>query len=167
MQRFVTLEDTSYVKKRVSSSMNSNFFELALQYPLGNGLGGGGTSLPYFLQDEVRNPVVIENEYARIMLEEGLPGLALWLSFIFWALTRPLPRETDPWYLGKWLARVTLVYCFMTAPTGLGLLTSIPGTALILVFAGWIATPNVMPAGIRAVRRTAPTPPVDSALQTA
>jgi hypothetical protein len=167
MQRFVTLENTSYLKKRVSNSMNSNFFTLALEYPLGNGLGGGGTSIPYFLQSELRNPVVIENEYARIMLEEGLPGLALWLAFIFWVLTRPLPRETEPWYLGKWLARVALVYCFVTAPTGMGLLTSIPGTAMVLLFAGWIATPNVSPAGARAVRRSAPAPLADPALKTA
>jgi hypothetical protein len=166
MQRFVTLKDTTYVKERVSKSMNSSFLEFALQYPLGNGLGGGGTSLPYFLESQLRNPVATENEYGRIMLEEGLPGLALWLSFIFWTLTRPLPRDTDPWYLGKWLARVTLVYCFMTAITGTGLLTSIPATALILVLAGWITTPNVVSPGMRAATLPAPTPTVDSALQT-
>src|ERR1700682_5914543 len=100
------------------------------------------------------------------MLEQGVPGLLLWLAFIFWALTRPLPLVTDPWYLGKWLARVALVFFFMTAPTGMGLLTWIPGTALILTFAGWIATPNVTPAGTQAVRRSAPTPPPDPALKT-
>jgi hypothetical protein len=167
MQRFVTLENTTYVKNRVSGSMNSNFFTLALEYPLGNGLGGGGTSVPYFLLPELRNPVAIENEYGRIMLEEGLPGLALWLAFIFWVLTRPLPQATDPWYLGKWLARVALGFSFMTAPTGMGLLTSIPFTAIILLFAGWIAMPNVTPAETRAVRRPASAPPADSALRTA
>jgi len=74
MQRFVTLENTSYLKSRVSSSVNANLFTLALDYPLGNGLGGGGTSIPYFLLTQLHNPVVIENEYARIMLEQGLPG---------------------------------------------------------------------------------------------
>lgn len=168
MQRFVTLNDTSYVKTRVSSSMNANFFELAAEYPFGNGLGGGGTSMPYFLANQLRNPVVIENEYGRIMLEQGLPGLALWLAFIFWALTRPLPRKTDPWYLGKWLARVFVAYCFMVAPTGLGTLTSIPGTALIMLFAGWIATPNVRSAAAkRTAQPSAPIPPTDSALRTA
>ncbi len=167
MQRFVTLDNTGYLKKRVSSSINANFFELAAEYPLGNGLGGGGTSMPYFLASELRNPIVIENEYARIMLEQGVPGLALWLAFIFWVLTRPLPRKTDPWYLGKWLARVTVAYCFMVAPTGLGTLTLIPGTALIMLFAGWIATPNVTPAGTRIARRDAPIQPANSALRTA
>jgi hypothetical protein len=167
MQRFVTLDNTSYLKKRVSSSMDSNFFQLALEYPLGNGLGGGGTSIPYFLLPELRNQVVLENEYARIMLEQGLPGLVLWIAFIFWTLTRPLPLITDPWYLGKWLARVALVFCFMTAPTGMGLLTWIPGTVLILVFAGWIATPNVTPASARAVRPSAPAPHGDPVLKTA
>jgi hypothetical protein len=52
----------------------------------------------------LRNPVAVENEYARIMLEQGLPGLALWLAFIFWTLTRQRPLTTDPWYLGEWLA---------------------------------------------------------------
>ena len=167
MQRFVTLEDTTYVKKRFATSLNSNLAQLAMEYPLGNGLGGGGTSLPYFLQSQLRNPIAIENEYGRIMLEQGLPGLALWLSFIFWMLTRPLPRESDPWYLGKWLARVVLVYCFMTAPTGMGLLTSIPGTALILLFAGWIATPYVVPAVARPPARVATSAPIDSTLKTA
>jgi hypothetical protein len=167
MQRFVTLEDTTYVKKRFANSLNSNFGELAWEYPLGNGLGGGGTSLPYFLQSQLHNPIAIENEYGRIMLEQGLPGLALWLAFIFWMLTRPLPSESDPWYLGKWLARVVLAYCFMTAPTGMGLLTSIPGTALVLLFAGWIATPYVMPAVARPPTRAATAPPIDPALKTA
>jgi hypothetical protein len=167
MQRFVTLENTSYLKKRVYSSVSSNFVDLAIEYPLGNGLGGGGTSMPYFLQSQLRDPVVMENEYARIMLEQGLPGLAIWLAFIVWTLTRPLPRETEPWYLGKWLARVALTYCFMIAPTGMGLLTSIPGTAMLLVFAGWIATPNVTPAGLGRLPRSAPAGPEDPALRTA
>lgn len=158
MQRFVTLENTSYLKNRVAASVNASFLSLALEYPLGNGLGGGGTSIPYFLTPELRNPVALENEYARIMLEEGIPGLILWLAFIFWVLTRPLPLMTDPWYLGKWLARVALGFCFMTAPTGMGLLTWIPGTAVILLFAGWVATPNITVAGTRTAAR-APTPP--------
>jgi len=167
MQRFVTIDNTSYLKKRVSSSVNSNFLELAAEYPFGNGLGGGGTSMPYFLVGELRNPVVIENEYGRIMLEQGLPGLALWLAFIFWVLTRPLPRRTDPWYLGKWLARVAVAYCFMVAPTGLGTLTSIPGTSLILLFAGWIATPNVRAAIPKRTAQPGAPAPTDSALRTA
>ena len=166
MQRFITLENTSYLKKRVASSVNANFLDLAMEYPLGNGLGGGGTSIPYFLQPELHNPVVLENEYARIMLEEGVPGLLLWLAFFFWVVTRPLPLITDPWYLGKWLARVALVFCFMIAPTGMGMLTSIPLTAILLLFAGWVATPNVTIAGTRTVRRT-PAPPADPALRTA
>ncbi len=167
MQRFVTLDNTTYVRKRVSSSLNSNFLQLAMEYPLGNGLGGGGTSIPYFLLPELRNPVSLENEYARIMLEEGLPGLALWLSFIFWTLTRPLPSTDDPWYLGKWLARVTVAFCFMIAPTGMGLLTSIPGTALLLVFMGWVATPSITPGRLHAIPDTSPGPLSDPTLKTA
>jgi hypothetical protein len=166
MQRFITLDNTTYVRNRLSGSVNSSFFELAGKYPLGNGLGGGGTSIPYFLLPELRNPVAIENEYGRIMLEQGLPGLALWLVFIFWTLSRPLPLVIDPWYLGKWLARVALGYSFLTAPTGTGLLTAIPGTSMVLMFAGWIVIPNIRPAKAGAARPGAQPPPAP-ALNTA
>ena len=60
------------------------------------------------------------------MLELGLPGLALWLAFIFWVLTRPLPLISDPWYLGKWLARVALAFSFMySALTGIGAVANV------------------------------------------
>jgi len=55
-------------------------------------LGGGGTSIPYFLQDRVKDPVAIENEYGRILLEAGIPGLLIWLIFIFWTVARPVPN---------------------------------------------------------------------------
>jgi hypothetical protein len=143
MQRFFTLTDTKYVKTRVTGSVNDSFLELMVEYPMGNGLGGGGTSLPYFLASQVRNPILIENEYGRILLEQGLPGLALWLAFVMWVLTRPLPKRTESWYLGRWLARVAFGFSFAMAPIGTGLLTSIPGTATILLFAGWSGSPLI------------------------
>ena len=74
LQRFMTLKDTDSVSDRIGISVNKGFLERAIEYPLGNGLGGGGTSLPYFLQDKVVRPVAIESEYGRIMLEQGIPG---------------------------------------------------------------------------------------------
>src|SRR5271155_4027248 len=68
LQRFTTLQDTSYVQQRIQVSVNEGFLQQAEDYPLGAGLGGGGTSIPYFLQDRLVNQVVIENEYGRIML---------------------------------------------------------------------------------------------------
>lgn len=157
MRRFISLDNTQYVKTRISGSVNESIFQLALEYPLGNGLGGGGTSLPYFLQPLLRNQVMIENEYGRLMLEQGLPGLALWLAFIVWALSRPLPSDRDPWQLGKWLARGCLGFSFVMAQTGTGLLTAIPGTALLLFYMGWIVVPNLVgaPGARRPVARAA------------
>ena len=91
LQRFTTLEDTSYVQDRIRGSVNEGFLQQAADYPLGNGLGGGGTSIPYFLQDRLVNQLIIENEYARIMLELGIPGLCIWLAFIFWVSPARLP----------------------------------------------------------------------------
>jgi hypothetical protein len=141
MQRFFDL-DASTLKLRVQGSVNENFINLCFEYPLGNGLGGGGTSIPYFLQDSLRNPVAIENEYARIEAEQGLPGLILWLAFIFWVLESAAPRS-DPWYSGRSLARVFCAISFATAPLGTGLLNAIPQSAMILMFAGWIATATI------------------------
>ena len=86
LQRFTTLQDTSYVQTRITGSVNEGFLQQAADYPLGNGLGGGGTSIPYFLQDRLVNQVVIENEYGRIMLELGIPGLCIWVAFYFLGL---------------------------------------------------------------------------------
>jgi hypothetical protein len=144
MQRFVTLQDTDYVVRRIHGSINQNFITLALQYPMGNGLGGGGTSLPYFLQDRLSKPVVLENEYARIMAEQGIPGLLLWLGFILWLALRPPSRRSSPWYKGKSLARVFCLFSFATAPLGLGMLDAIPGTEMLLMLAGWFAAPEPM-----------------------
>ena len=164
MQRFLTLDNSRFVKTRVEGSVNEGLIKLAAEYPMGNGLGGGGTSMPYFLESQVRHPVEVENEYGRIMLEQGLPGLALWIWFITWTLTRPLPRRNEAWYLGRWLARVVLGIAFAFATTGTGLLTSIPGTAMVLFYAGWVGVPNV----IRVKKRTpARQVPAATALQTA
>ncbi len=124
--------------------MNEGFLEQAENYPLGNGLGGGGTSIPYFLQDRLVNPLVIENEYARIMTELGIPGLGIWLVFIFWVFTRAAPRRSDPWFIGRRLAYVTSLMFLGLGVIGLGLLTWVPGTAMLLFLIGWIAVPNAL-----------------------
>lgn len=144
LQRFTTLQDTSYVQVRIQGSVNEGFLEQAENYPLGNGLGGGGTSIPYFLQDRLVNPLVIENEYARIMTELGIPGLGIWLVFIFWVFTRAAPRRSDPWFMGRRLAYVTSLMFLGLGVIGLGLLTWVPGTAMLLFLIGWIAVPNAL-----------------------
>lgn len=139
LQRFMTLQDSDVITSRISISVNKSFLERAIEYPLGNGLGGGGTSLPYFLQDRIKNPVILENEYARIMLEQGIPGLCLWIAFILWALTRTSLQKEDPWHLGRRLAWFACAAYFVTGVLGTGLLTSIPQTCLMLLSTGWIA----------------------------
>ena len=92
MQRFTTLADTEKVVDRFSDSVNMTFVELLFKYPFGTGMGAGGTSLPFFLRHYLTESVMIENEYGRILLEQGIGGLVLWISFIGWLLTRPPPR---------------------------------------------------------------------------
>ncbi|MEW6734030.1 MAG: hypothetical protein AB1489_22070 [Acidobacteriota bacterium] len=138
LQRFLTLQDTGYVAERVAGSVNMDFFTLAANYPMGNGLGGGGTSIPYFLQDLIRDPVGMENEFARIMLEQGIPGLFLWIVFIVWIFTRRTISRRETWYLSRRLAWFASAIYFCGAWLGVGLLTSVPQTCFILLCAGWI-----------------------------
>jgi hypothetical protein len=112
-------------------------------YPLGNGLGGGGTSVPYFLQDRIRNVVVMENEYARILLELGIPGLLMWVLFIGWVFTRGQTKTADMFYFGRRLAYVAVACTFATGLIGTGMLTSVPSTAIVLLLTGWIVVPEV------------------------
>ena len=142
LQRFTELSDTNFVVQRIAGSVNRGFLELAGKYPLGNGLGGGGTSIPYFLQDLIRNSTQIENEYGRILLELGIPGLCLWVGFIVWVFTRPVVSRKDPWSFGRRLAWFTMAAYFATGLIGIGLLTSIPQTCLLLLTTGWIAAPR-------------------------
>jgi len=138
-QRFKQLGDTEAVAGRIAGSVNRGFWEILVEHPMGNGLGGGGTSLPYFLQSQVRNPIGMESEYARILSEQGIIGLLLWVGFIAWVLTRVSGLPKDSCYAGRRLAWLACVLYFGTGLIGVGLLTSIPQSLLMLVCVGWIS----------------------------
>jgi hypothetical protein len=144
LQRFTTLQDTDFVSERIVGSVNLGFFELATTYPLGNGLGGGGTSIPYFLQNRVRNSVGMENEYARVLLEQGVPGLLAWTVFLVWLFTRNPAGDPSSRTLRQ-LVRVAGIGTFASGLLGVGLLTSIPSTAVVLLSVGWMALPDRQP----------------------
>lgn len=124
---------------RIYVSVNHTFVDAALRYPMGNGLGGGGTSMPYFLQHLIRDPIVIENHYATFLLELGLPGLLLWVGFIVWVLTRRATASSDRWHFGRRLAWWTCVAYYANGLIGIGFLTSVPFSVLLLLTTGWIA----------------------------
>jgi hypothetical protein len=140
LQRFAELSDTDSVGQRFTGSVNRSFLELAGEHPLGIGLGAG-TSVPYFLQDRVPDSTRIENEYGRILLELGIPGLCLWAGFIIWVFTRRLANRRDPRGFGRRVGWFTAAAYFASGLIGVGLLTSIPQTCLLLLTTGWIAAP--------------------------
>lgn len=144
-QRFLTLSGDT-ILERLSWSLNRGFVEVMFGYPLGNGLGGGGSSVPYFLQHLIRNPIVIENHYATILVEQGLPGLILWLGFIGWVLLRRTTRPDDPWAFGRRLAWVTSGAYFAQGLIGIGLLSAVPFTVLFLLGVGWLSVPQTADA---------------------
>ena len=143
LQRFRTLQDPEFLSERLVGSVNLTFFELAGKYPLGNGLGGGGTSVPHFLQNRISNVVTMENEYARILLELGLPGLMMWVLFIGWIFTRRHVRRTDMFHFGRRLAYVACACAFGMGLIGVGLFTSVPATTLTFLMTGWFVVKEV------------------------
>lgn len=151
LQRFTTLQEEGAIGERVVLSVNDDFMSLMMAYPMGNGLGGGGTNMPYFLQSRVKK-VMMENEYARIMLEQGVPGLCLWVGFILW-LFAPRRSSAATGQLGRRLAWVASASSFALGALGIGLLMAIPQTCLLLMCAGRIAVPRPQEAVSRAAAK--------------
>lgn len=139
--RFKSLGDSASVASRINGSVNRGFFEILAEYPMGNGLGGGGTSIPSFLYDRLKQPVAMENEYAKILLEQGLVGLFLWIGFIFWFLFGSHAFRKTSWMAARRMAWVTALAYFGVGMIGLGLLTAVPQTALIMLALGWVMAP--------------------------
>ena len=143
LQRFKSLGDTDYVSNRIAGSVNRGFWEILADHPMGNGLGGGGTSMPYFLEGEVRNPIGLENEYAMVLAEQGIVGLLFWFAFVVWFLTRaPVAFARGPWDTTRRTGWCIVAFSLCTAWIGIGLLNAIPGAALLLLIMGWTAAPR-------------------------
>jgi hypothetical protein len=141
-QRFTTLQNTELLMSRIEGSVNLSFLELLATYPIGNGMGAGGTSIPFFLQHLLRDPVVLENEYSRILLEQGLTGLLLWTAFIVWVI-RHRPRVgADAWSFGRLLMWLLCLMSFATGLIGIGLMTAIPQSPLLFAALGFAVAPQ-------------------------
>jgi hypothetical protein len=149
-QRFKDLSDTDYVQERISGSVNRGFFEILVEYPMGNGLGGGGTNIPAFLAGQVRHPIGMENEYGRILLEQGVIGLLLWVVFVAWYISRfGSVFRKGPWATGRRLVWCVSLFQLGMSAIGTGLLTAMPTTPIFLLGLGWTATPIREEAGER------------------
>ncbi|HEV3331245.1 MAG TPA: hypothetical protein VG096_09710 [Bryobacteraceae bacterium] len=145
LQRFKGLTDTDFVAERIAGSVNRGFLEILAEYPMGNGLGGGGTSMPYFLEGEVRNPIGQENEYTMILAEQGVFGLLIWVAFIVWFFARaPIAFSKGPWDNTRRIGWCVAGAGVGTAWIGIGMLNSIPATVLLLLIMGWTVTPRAM-----------------------
>lgn len=136
MQRFAELQDLSRVQDRVSFSLNGTFLDVLIDYPMGNGMGAGGTSLPYFVQPLLSGVVILENEYARILLEQGLPGLLVFLAFATWFFLNSSTLDKNDKYT-KSMVWAFAIGTFSTAWIGIGMMTSVPTTVVLLLGVGY------------------------------
>jgi hypothetical protein len=138
LQRASTLEDTEFVSERVQGSANASFLELLAEYPGGAGMGSSvGTSIPFFLADRAPKTVGLENEYSRILVDQGWVGLALWVTFLVWLYIRPpAARLKARWGLGILLMYSLTVTNWATAFIGSGTMSAIPMSILLLTQMG-------------------------------
>jgi hypothetical protein len=138
LQRISTLADTEYVSRRIAGSANLGFLELLIYYPLGAGMGSAnGNNIPFFLTDLAPEQIGGENEYCRIMIDQGWFGLAGWLVFIGWLYCRrPPARPPAPWRIGVVVMYSVTLATWATAFIGTGLLAAIPGTFMMLTQMG-------------------------------
>lgn len=138
LQRAVTLEDTEAVARRVQGSVNESFLDLLARYPGGAGMGSAaGTSIPFFLADRAPRPVGLENEYSRILVDQGWVGLVGWVAFLVWVFHRPPPVMLGaPWGLGVVLMFALCATNWATAFVGTGSLSAIPMSVLLLAQMG-------------------------------
>ena len=90
---------------------------------------------------------VLENEYGRIMLEQGIPGLLMWIGFVAWVVVKGARAGIGEWAFARRLAWIIVSAYLLTAAIGLGLLASIPQSYLLFLLIGWVV---VRPAGTRA-----------------
>jgi hypothetical protein len=157
LQRFTSLQDQEMVSERIRGSANVGVIGLMLESPLGGGLGSAfGTSIPSFLADVAPEPIGAENELARIAIETTLVGLALWLGFLTWLLSKRTVKAPGGWQTGITLMWLFVLMSWGTALIGCGTLTAIPGTPLLLFQMGVIAQ-------TRRLRFPAGTPPATPA----
>lgn len=140
LQRVTTLEDSEYVQTRVEGSANDHFVAILIDYPMGAGMGSSaGTSIPFFLADRAPKQIGLENEYSRILVDQGWVGLGLWLAFLGWLYAKPPPATGGSFALGTAIMYAGTGLGWATAFIGTGTLSAIPGSVLLLVQMGIVA----------------------------
>jgi hypothetical protein len=142
LQRFTSLEDSEAVTGRLHDSANVGLVDLVMEYPMGAGLGSAfGTSIPSFLQQVAPDePIGAENEYVRIGIEQGVVGLALWIGFLGWFFNRTVLRIAMNVGLLYSLTAFFVLISWGLAWLGVGILISIPSTAILLFLMGWLGS---------------------------
>jgi hypothetical protein len=136
LQRFLTLQDPEFLAQRLGMSVNASFVDLLFEYPFGDGLGSGGTNIPAFLLDRLPPPVRLESEYSRLLLEQGMVGLGLWVWFLVWVLWRGVRRLRSQPDLTRLLCCICVAAFFASGLIGIGLFVSIPASAFLFIEIG-------------------------------
>ena len=102
-----------------------------------------GTSIPGFLSHLAPRQIGLENEYSWLALEQSPLGLLLWVSFILWVVAGRRRPVSPEWRVGTRIIWANVTICWATAFIGVGMLTAIPGTPILLFGMGMLARSDV------------------------
>jgi hypothetical protein len=135
-QRFMTMKDTAMVESRFVLS-NAGFLDAITRLPMGAGLASGFTPVPLMLSaSKVPSPILLENEYGNMVVEEGVIGFALWVGMILLAsLSRVrLTFLTTPATAIN--LRAIVVMSWLMAMMAAGARDAVPSGPLLLLLTG-------------------------------
>lgn len=142
LQRFFDLSDPDAIVERTHGSLHEGTIGIFANYPLGAGLGAGAPSIPYFLQDRAPPSVMVENEFARLVIDIGWIGLIMWVALLLWLYSRPLPppAKTSLGWTALFARGMTLA-AWASGMIGIGMLVAVPASGLLLIMMGLVAQP--------------------------
>ena len=142
-QRFKSLSDTDSVSDRVAGSVNRGFFEILLEYPMGNGLAGAAPAFLIFCKTRSRIPSEWKTNTRASSASRALSAFSCGSGFWAGSFSEPAsPSRPAAGRLPETDLGLTAI-AFGTAWIGTGLLTSIPGTVLIVIGLGWTSLPQL------------------------
>ncbi len=139
-QRIATISDPGLIEGRVRGSVNMNFVDLVARYPLGAGMGSAwGTNTPSFLARYAPRPVGMENEFARILVDTGIMGLAIWIAFLLWYSAQvPSGRKNQRPPPAILLGYGITLSVWITSWIGGGTMAAVPAAGMMFLLQGMV-----------------------------
>ena len=138
--RFKSLGDEDVITERVAASNEGiSLIDMAIEYPFGGGLALTGVSIPKFIKRTTPS-IVTENEYARIIGTQGIPGFILIMGFFLRCIMAGLKRHPGMSSITSDATTGILIITLISGFIGVGAFAGVPAAAALFLILGFQAT---------------------------